>query len=246
MNRSHEMTSQEVTLVSLKGTRPVVRDDGVFNFEPQKDSFEGLSVAKVSMNTALALIGGTPHLFYPYYKGMDVKLHNKKTPRKTMNPSIVAKIISNPQEMSKRIISTVDQTLPPSDIRGPSSEDDESFGLDDGPIMMPEIRPEEQAGVRGRSPDEKDYERPSVNMPPLPQTLEELEQTSYPKKMMIVSLYKKIDIDACPTQHAKLNAEIADIARRHGIDYGAADTIEGESSPSGDSAQESPAADVGE
>lgn len=238
------MTSQQVNLVSLKGTRPVVRDDGVFNFEPD-DGFDGLSVSKVPMNTALALIGGTPHLFYPHYEGMNIQRHNKNTPRDALNPSVVAKIIGNPEKMAKKVVSSVDQSLPPSDIKGPSDKY-EGYGIDGEPIEIPEIRPEDQAGVKGESPEGKDYERPGISLPPLPQTLEELEQTSYPKKLMIIALYNGIDIDECPTQHIKINAEIVDIARRHGIDYGAADTIEGQPSPTGDSGQESPAANVGE
>lgn len=237
------MSEQRVALIALNGPRTIAPDSGIYNFEVVDGKYGGLPVCQIPQKAALMLIQGTPHLFYPYYEEMDAIRHFKTTRRGTIRMEQAAKAIASPERAASEFFTGVDQTIPPDDRRGPRGH--ERFGPEDHNVEMPEIDPSSHVGIKAVE-EEKDYPENARDLPSLPQSLGEIEGMAHAKKLHLIALYTGTDFDSLPNQHAKLNAMLLDIGRKHGHTYDVIDSTKGEATPTGDTAQDNPAADVGE
>ena len=238
------MSGETVNLVCLTGQRLSDRGHGftfAFNRGHIKEAPD-LAACDVPTVNAVEMIEAAPHVFYPYYTGIDVDKHHKNTPTKKLKSGAAMYAIKDPKGIAKKLVPATPRT--PEDKK-PVPDKDELFGLDE-PIQMPKIPQSALAGIRATDDEDAEAKHEAIesSKPELPRTVRDVETMSRDKKKLIITLYEGIDIDNVPSSDKQINNRVMDVGRQHGIDYGVADSSEGVENPTGDSSQENPAADA--
>lgn len=164
-----------------------------YNFLPS-DEHGGVKICEVIHRDAFSLVAATPHLFYPYFEGIEPERHFKHTPRKSLHPSIASRIMANPEGMVASILEGNDHSargLTPKPIpRGGTDHGQTEFGPEEGLSSLPPSEPE--AGIRqGKKADEQPEERAlsAQEQYPIPPTAEGLKDMGYDESKMVLSIH---------------------------------------------------------
>lgn len=164
-----------------------------YNFLPSEDH-GGCKICEVAQRDAFSLLAATPHLFYPYFAGIEPDRHFRHTARKSLHPSIASRVMNNPEGMVSSILDGTDHSnrpTPQRDVpRGATAFGHTEFGPEEGLTSLPS--PDAEAGTRdGRKPREAPEARAltAQEQYPIPATVEELKDMGYDESKMVLSIH---------------------------------------------------------
>lgn len=193
-----------------KGTRETPRD---YHFQPDGTKHAGLAVAKIGSVDAVELLRATPHLFYPYYSGIDKEAHFKRTPREQLKKAQAYRIITKPKEEAESLLTNRDFTEPDPEkqLIGPSMGLNEETGLESGSQFGTE-------DTRSSAPKEAEdgKRKPPIDLPKGVADADALNMDQI--KLCIVIYGNKEDVDPATLPKSRVDCRrlLLKIMRDHG------------------------------
>lgn len=226
---AQETQVKKITLVSTSPRSDVhierKRRDGdtVYYTFLSSEKHGGVDVCEVEQRDAFQLILATPHLFYPYYKGIDPGKHFRHTKRQAIRPPQVSKIFIDPEGTALGIIEKTDHSIRPGERptrpTGGTSGGRTEFGPEEG-LNESDLPPSAaEAGVL-RDKQTQAPEAPQapslIESFPIPNTAEELTATHYDELRMTLSIHTGQKIGEITANKDSVMHALAQIAERKG------------------------------